>query len=98
MTMPNASRPSAASSLPYWELVVMIACLMALNAASIDIFIPSLQAIGTQLGVATENQRQLVITAYIVGFGGAQIIYGTLSDRFGRRPVLFVGMGIYVVA
>jgi DHA1 family bicyclomycin/chloramphenicol resistance-like MFS transporter len=96
--MPNASRPSAASSLPYWELVVMIACLMALNAASIDIFIPSLQEIGTQLGVATENQRQLVITAYIIGFGGAQIVYGTLSDRFGRRPVLFAGIAIYVLA
>lgn len=96
--MSNASRPSAAASLPYWELVVMIACLMALNAASIDIFIPSLQEIGAQLGVATENQRQLVITAYIVGFGGAQIVYGTLSDHFGRRPVLFVGIGIYILA
>jgi DHA1 family bicyclomycin/chloramphenicol resistance-like MFS transporter len=76
----------------------MVALLMALNAAAIDIFIPALQEIGSTLGVTDENTRQLVITAYVVGFGAAQIIYGTLSDRFGRRPVLFAGLAIYVLA
>nr|WP_188907378.1 multidrug effflux MFS transporter [Aureimonas endophytica] len=84
--------------MPYWELVTMIASLMALNAAAIDILIPALQEIGATLGVETENQRQLAISAYILGFGGAQIVYGPLSDRFGRRPMLFVGLAIYVAA
>ena len=84
--------------LPQWELVVLIASLMALNAAAIDIFIPALQDIGAALGVATENQRQFVITSYVAGFGAAQLIYGPLSDRFGRRPVLFFGLGLYVAA
>lgn len=96
--MPDAFRPSAAQRLPYWELVTMIALLMALNAAAIDILIPALQEIGATLGVGTENQRQLAITSYIIGFGGAQIVYGPVSDRFGRRPVLFVGLAIYVLA
>lgn len=95
--MSNAPSRSAAHELPYWELVIMIAALMALNAAAIDIFIPSLQQIGSALNVATGNERQFVITAYVIGFGTAQIVYGTLSDRFGRRPVLFFGLAVYVL-
>ena len=53
--MSNAPSRSAAHRLPYWELVIMIAAMMALNAAAIDIFIPSLQQIGNALGVATAN-------------------------------------------
>ncbi|MCW4114430.1 multidrug effflux MFS transporter [Aurantimonas sp. MSK8Z-1] len=94
--MPDAPA-SPTRGLPYWELVALVACLMALNAAAIDIYLPALQNIGAALGVESENQRQFVITAYIVGFGGAQIFYGPLSDRFGRRPVLFFGLGIYVL-
>lgn len=96
--MSNASSRSVTHGLPYWELVTMVALLMALNAAAIDIFIPALQEIGATLGVADENTRQLVITSYVVGFGAAQIVYGTLSDRYGRRPVLFAGLAIYVLA
>jgi DHA1 family bicyclomycin/chloramphenicol resistance-like MFS transporter len=85
-------------SLPQGELVVLVASLMALNAMAIDIFIPALQDIGAALGVESENQRQFVITSYIAGFGAAQLVYGPLADRFGRRPVLFVGLGLYVAA
>lgn len=96
--MSDAARTPAANTLPYWELVIMIASLMAMNAAAIDVFIPSLQEMGQTLGVTDPNQRQFVITAYLIGFGGAQIIYGPLSDRFGRRPVLMVGLAIYMAA
>ena len=96
--MSNASPNAETRGLPYWELVTMVACLMALNAAAIDIFIPSLQEMGAALGVDDANQRQFVITAYILGFGGAQILYGTLSDRFGRRPILFFGLAVYILS
>lgn len=85
-----------APDLPYAEFVAMIALLMALNAAAIDVYIPALSDIGSALGVAEANRRQFVITAYIIGFGAAQIVYGPLSDRFGRRHVLFAGLGIYI--
>jgi MFS transporter, DHA1 family, multidrug resistance protein len=95
--MVDSTRPET-GRLPQWELVVLIASLLALNAAAIDIFIPALQDIGAALGVATENRRQFVITSYVAGFGAAQLVHGPLSDRFGRRPVLFFGLGLYVAA
>ncbi len=76
----------------------MVAALMALNALAIDVFIPALQDIGEALSVEDENRRQFVISAYIMGFGIAQLFYGTISDRFGRRPVLMFGLAIYVGA
>ncbi len=102
MAMTSAAQPDLhtdrAAHLPHWEFVAMIALLMALNAAAIDVYIPALSDIGQALGVTDENSRQWIISAYVLGFGGAQVIYGPLSDRFGRRRVLFTGLGIYVVA
>lgn len=78
------------------EFVVLIAALQALGALGIDSMLPNLPAIGEALGVADENRRQLIITAYLLGLGGSQLIYGPLADRFGRRPVLLVGLALYV--
>lgn len=75
----------------------MIAMMMALNALAIDAMLPALPDIGTALGVLNENSRQWVVTAYLLGFGAAQIVYGPIADRFGRKPVLLVGVGIYVI-
>jgi len=47
--------------------------------------------------VVSENSRQWVITAYLLGFGITQIIYGPLADRFGRKPILMIGLALYVV-
>jgi len=92
-----AAEASAASRIPYPEFVAMVAFLMALNAMAIDIILPALQQMGSDLGVADENTRQLPLTAYIAFFGLSQLFYGTISDRYGRRPVLLVGLAVYVV-
>ena len=80
------------------EFIALAAALMALNALAIDIMLPGLQQIGASLGVENENHRQYVISAYIAGFGIAQLFFGPLSDRFGRRMPLLFGLAIYVVA
>jgi len=87
-----------ALQIPRWEFIALAAALMALNALAIDIMLPGLQEIGASLGVENENHRQYVISAYILGFGGAQLFYGPISDRFGRRGPLLVGLAIYVAA
>ena len=71
--------------------------MMALNALAIDSMLPALPAIGADLGVANENSRQWVVTAYLLGFGAAQLIYGPVADRFGRKSVLLFGVGVYVM-
>jgi DHA1 family bicyclomycin/chloramphenicol resistance-like MFS transporter len=76
--------------------VVLMAGLMALNALAIDAMVPALPAIGEALRVATENERQLVVSLYVFGFGTTQLIYGPLSDRYGRKPVLLVSLVLYI--
>lgn len=84
--------------IPRGEFIALAAALMAVNALAIDIMLPGMQEIGAALGVEGENERQFVITAYIIGFGLAQLFFGPLSDRFGRRVPLIAGLGVYVVA
>ena len=73
----------------------MLAGLMALNAFAVDAMIPALPDIGNSLGVTDENRRQLVVVAYMIGFGSTQLFWGPLADRFGRKPVLAAGITLY---
>ena len=77
------------------ETVALLAGLMALNAFAIDAMIPALPAIGVDLGVAEENRRQLIVVTYMLGFGIGQFFWGPLADRFGRKPILAIGVALY---
>ena len=77
------------------EFIALMAALMASNAMAIDSMLPALPAIGEALGVGEENRRQLVITVYLIGFGVAQLAYGPLSDRFGRKGLLLLALILY---
>lgn len=79
------------------ETIAMLAGLMALNAFAIDAMLPALPAIGGDLAVADDNRRQLVVVIYFVGFGVGQIFWGPLADRFGRKPILALGILLYSV-
>ena len=77
------------------EMTAMLAALMALNSFAIDAMIPALPQIGQSLHVVQENDRQLVVIAYFVGFASTQLIWGPLADRFGRKPIMAAGVGLY---
>ena len=71
-----------------WEFVAMMAGLLALNALAIDTMIPALGQIGTYYQTPNPNDQQKVIFAYIFGFGFPQLVFGPLSDRYGRKGLL----------
>lgn len=80
------------------EFVALVATMMSLVAFGIDSMLPALPQIGASLGIASENSRQYVVTAFVVGFGIAQLVHGPLADRFGRRRLLIVSLTCYVAA
>ena len=94
---PDASAMRGAP-IGFVEFVALIAALMSLTAIGIDSMLPALPAIGTALGVESANARQYVVTAFVVGFGIAQLVHGPLADRFGRRTVLLWALTAYLVA
>lgn len=79
------------------ELIVLIGALAAIGPLSIDTYLPSMPAIAAQFAAASSLVQQSV-SAYFVGLAAGQIICGPFSDRFGRRPVLFAGLGLYLAA
>lgn len=83
-------------AMGFYQFVALIAAIMAVNALAIDSMLPALPAIGTSLHIADENGRQWVVTAFLLGMGVSQIVYGTLADAYGRKPVLLTGLGIYI--
>ncbi len=99
--MPDMDHPAPAlpgAPIGFVEFVCLVAALMALGALGTDAMLPALPAIGEALGVADENRRQFVVSAFLGGFGVAHLIHGPLVDRYGRRRVLLWAIGSYVVA
>jgi DHA1 family bicyclomycin/chloramphenicol resistance-like MFS transporter len=87
----GANRPGAR------EMTALLAGLMALNAFAIDAMVPALPNIGHSLHVAHENDQQLVVIAYFIGFASTQLLWGPLADRFGRKPILAAGIVLYAL-
>jgi DHA1 family bicyclomycin/chloramphenicol resistance-like MFS transporter len=80
------------------EFVVLIAAIMALNPLAMDMMLPALPNIGHALQIDAGNRLQAVLSTFLIGFGAGQLVVGTLSDRFGRRPVLLGGIAVYCIA
>ena len=72
------------------ELTVMMSSLMALNALAIDAMLPAFPAMVRGLGIAEPNQIQYIISTFLAGTGIGALIYGPLSDRYGRKPILLI--------
>src|ERR1700722_15261994 len=79
-----------------FALTLLLALLTGIGPLSTDMYVPSLPDIGRALHASTE-QVQLTISSYLLGFAAGQIIYGPVSDRFGRKPVMMVALVLYAI-
>jgi MFS transporter, DHA1 family, multidrug resistance protein len=100
---PNRSTEQqfAREPIGFREFVALIASVMGLVALAIDSMLPALPAIGQSLAIAKETDGQFVIAIFMMGFGGAQLVVGVLSDRFGRRRLMLGSLfafGLFSVA
>ena len=74
-----------------FEFVALMASLMSIVALSIDALLPALPDVGDALGVVNSNDNQMLITMIFLGLGFGQLIFGPLSDSFGRKPIVYIG-------
>jgi DHA1 family bicyclomycin/chloramphenicol resistance-like MFS transporter len=80
-----------------FALTLLLAMLTGLGPLSVDMYLASLPDISRLLKAPTA-QVQLTISFYLVGYACAQVFYGPLSDRHGRRPMLLAALGVYLLA
>ena len=85
------------SQFAHAPLLVLIISMMMMQPLSTDLYLSSLPSLVTGFGVPVATV-QLTLSLFVFGFGGAQLVVGPLSDRYGRRPVLLSGLGLYVAA
>jgi DHA1 family bicyclomycin/chloramphenicol resistance-like MFS transporter len=84
------------ASPSFIEFVAIVSMMMSLAALSIDAMLPALPQIGSDLGVANPNDRQLVISVIFLGSALGQLFFGPLSDKTGRKPAIYAGYALFI--
>jgi len=80
------------------EFIGLMASLMAIVALAIDALLPAMSSIATAINSVNTNDNQLLITMIFLGLGIGQLGFGPLSDSFGRKPIVYIGFAIFVIA
>ncbi|NNM74926.1 multidrug effflux MFS transporter [Enterovirga aerilata] len=88
LTRPPFGNPSSAS-------IALLVAITMTGTLAMHIFVPALPRAGADLG-ASPGAMQLTVTLYLVGLAAGQLVYGPISDRFGRRPVIIASLLIYL--
>jgi MFS transporter, DHA1 family, multidrug resistance protein len=77
--------------------IILLTLLLGIQPITTDLYLPALPGLTQALGSQT-SQAQLTLSALLLAFGSSQLAWGPLSDRFGRRPILLLGLALYVAA
>jgi MFS transporter, DHA1 family, multidrug resistance protein len=89
---------SYAGSRPgYYQLAVTLGALTAMGPLAVDMYLPALPTIARELGSSAASV-QVSLSVYFVGMAAGQAIYGPLSDRFGRKPAVVLGLALFLVS
>ncbi|WP_415841992.1 MFS transporter, partial [Paracidovorax anthurii] len=84
-------------SSPFLRMALVLGLLSAIGPFAIDMYLPALPEIGRGLG-AQVGAVQWSLTVFFVSLGAGQLLYGPVSDRVGRKPPLFFGLGLFTLA
>jgi MFS transporter, DHA1 family, multidrug resistance protein len=79
------------------SFTLLLGALTATTALATDMSLPALPTLAAVFA-ASADEVQLTLSLFVLGYGGGQLVYGPLSDRFGRRPLLLAGLVIYTAA
>ncbi len=85
------------SHFAHAPILVLVTAMLMMQPLSTDLYLASLPSLASVFNVPVATV-QLTLSLFVIGFGSAQLLVGPLSDRFGRRPVLLTGLGLYVAA
>ena len=80
------------------EFIIVMASLMSLVALAIDALLPAISDISISLNISDPKNSQLFITMIFLGLGFGQLLSGPLSDSFGRKPIIYIGFTVFVLA
>ena len=97
LTTKLVANPALNIPMPPGLVVVFLATLLGIQPVTTDLYLPALPALTSSFS-APIAQAQLTLSALLLAFGVSQLVWGPLSDRFGRRPILLIGLAAYVVA
>ena len=84
--------------LPYWEFVILVSIMFGMIAFGTDTMLPAFPNIAKDLNLSNVNKAQLIISSFILGTGIGQLISGPISDTFGRKPIITIGLSIFIIA
>jgi DHA1 family bicyclomycin/chloramphenicol resistance-like MFS transporter len=94
---PPATTPVRSAEMAPALVVLVLSLLLGIQPVTTDLYLPALPALTEGFG-APVSQAQLTLTTLLLAFGSSQLLWGPLSDRYGRRPVLLAGLGAYTLA
>ena len=80
------------------EFVTLMASLMSIVALAIDALLPALDYIGFSIGTTKSSDTQLLITMIFLGLGIGPLLFGPISDSLGRKPIVYMGFGVFIIA
>ncbi len=95
MHLPPSSEPH--THVHYYRLALILGALTAIGPLAIDMYLPALPTIAREFGVDA-SVVQSSLAAYFIGIAIGQAFYGPLSDRLGRKPILYLGLALFMVS
>jgi DHA1 family bicyclomycin/chloramphenicol resistance-like MFS transporter len=93
---PATKRPRQARRTP-WRLLALLIAMSGVSSLSLNILVPAVPSLVVKFA-ADPASVQLTVSLYLLGLAAAQLVFGPLSDRFGRRPVVVVGLALATIA